>query len=114
MKPIYKIISKSHAILLEDYEVNDIVIPKNYVWDGISLNRLVFIRKFGGKSDAASLEHDWCYVHEGVLETMTLTRKQTDKNLKNNLIKDGIWKIHANYIYVLVRVFGWFLWRKNN
>lgn len=91
------------------------VIPEGFYWDGMTMNYMVGLPKFGENVDKASLEHDYPYVYEGQLPSgKTMSRIDVDKLLRYNLLLLGnpIWKCELAYLFV--RSFGWVKWKRKD
>ena len=78
-----------------------IQIKKGYAWDGASgptINTKDTIK--------ASLIHDCLYqaMRLGIIDESN--RKTADKELRDQMIKAGCWKIRAYIWYIMVRLFG--------
>lgn len=102
------------AQLNNDYVTPDgYTIPEGFIWDGMTMNKVACIEKFGDRVDKLSIEHDYAYVYEGDIPGFErkLTRKEVDRRFLSNLILNTDIKLpHAIYIYLLVRMFGGVKW----
>lgn len=91
------------------------IIPEEFYWDGMTMNYMVGLPKFGDNVDKASLEHDYPYVYEGELPSgKFMTRLEADKLLRKNLLLSGnpLWKCELAYAFV--RSFGWVKWKRRD
>lgn len=84
-------------------------IPAGYVWDGMTCAGLIGVEKFGDRVNAASLEHDHDYVHEGSFDTFSVTRYESDLRLIENL--PALSAAERKRVWYGVRTFGALLWR---
>lgn len=111
-QPVYIKIAIDTAELVAPFQGLFVWIPRGYIWDGMTMAKVAGIEKFGDLVDSASVEHDYIYAHEGRFGDIFITRKQADMILEYQLVQSGVPRIHAAYIYYLVRAFGWILWRR--
>ena len=115
-QPVYKLISKDTAELIEPYRTTwGDWIPAGFHFDGMTFNRVVGLPKFGNSVDVAAIEHDFVYIYEGLLPSgRKFTRLQSDVRLMATLIKYGNNEYKSELAYRLVRIFGSLLWRNNS
>ena len=123
MKQIkYRSLKKYKYQLLEDYEITSKILPfipfdlpflkgkediltikKGYCWDGPSgptIDTKTFIR--------GSLIHDVYYqlIRLGFIDI--IYKNVADRELLHICLKDGMCKFRAWYIYMAVKLFGWY------
>lgn len=97
--------------LVKDFVVDtsfgQITVPKGAVTDLASIPRIfwVLIPPFGRYSQAAA-------VHDSLYYSKIFTRKESDKIFYELMLKYGTWKWKAKIMYLAVRIFGGFAWRK--
>lgn len=86
--------------LLTDYVTPEIIVPKDFVSDGVSSPwwaRWAFPQF--GKTLAAALVHDYCYGG-------SISRKKADNLLYKNFRRLGISKLRSWVMYIAVRIGG--------
>ena len=88
--------------LIEDIFVNKILVPYGFISDGGSIPRF-FWRLFSPLDGRYIKDY---VLHDFIYKTGLRQRKDADKILKNNLIKNGMSKIGAYCVYFSVRLFG--------
>lgn len=109
---LFELIESSHHVLNKKYKflvkddlklifsangIRVVVIPKNFIFDGLSLN--IFGIKLKRELFFPALIHDYYY------STKIVSRKDADKVLFSMICNDHA-KILAGIIYVGVRLFG--------
>lgn len=92
------------------------VVPAGYSdYNGMSggsfLLGLIGFGRFGYQN-AATLVHDYLYVHEGRVGIHKLARKVVDYKLYNDLLMLGYSRNKCKLIYRIVRIFGYYYWRE--
>ncbi len=90
----------THPFILLNYD-GELIVKKYYAWDGASgpaIDTKTFMR--------GSLIHDALYqlMREGLLDRSF--RDAADHILRRICIKDGMWKIRANWVYWAVKNFA--------
>lgn len=85
----------------KDYSYGDITIPKGFKTDLASIPRILWTicPPFGNYTTAA-------IIHDNAYSVKYNTRKQADKEFRDNCIKLGVSKWKANLFYRTVRMFG--------
>lgn len=88
------------VVLLKDYATPEIIVPKDFVSDGVSSPwwaRWIFPRY--GRTLPAAVVHDYCYGGE-------LPRKRADELFYKNLKRLRISKLRAQLMFLAVRIGG--------
>lgn len=95
--------------LAQSLTVMDILIPKGFVTDLMSVPGIVrwFVPKWGW-STMASILHDFGYRRN----TPKMPRKFWDHKLMETLLMARAPAWRAVIIYLAVRLFGWYTWNK--
>jgi hypothetical protein len=100
-----------------------ITIPAGFIYDGASVPRVLWSLSGltpDGLIRAASLVHDWIYVHKGEVLAMhknikyplKLTRAQTDRIFLDHMANSGMGWWERNTAFAAVRAYGWTQWKK--
>jgi len=102
------------AVVMEDIEIFGVKIPKNYDTDGASAPRLAFwvIAPFT-IALLAALVHDLRYdppADEDGVKRRLLTRKEADREFRENLKASGMNWARRQAAYRAVRLAGWKPW----
>jgi len=97
---------KFYAILREELAFNNIVLEEGFETDFASVPKFlwsVFPPTLGLRG---ALIHDYLYQYK------TVDRRTADKILKDQWKLAGVDWLRRNAGYLLVRIFGWFVWYK--
>lgn len=93
---------ESEVFLKEDFEIEDIIIPKGFPFNGHSTPKALY-SIFGGRYEpsyiVAALVHDWMYY-------IREDRKYSDR-VYLNLLRSKKCR-YATLFYWAVRLFGWY------
>lgn len=92
--------SKNKVMLLTDYPTPEIIVPKDFVSDGVSSPwwaRWLFPRY--GRTLSAAIVHDYCYGGN-------IPRKRADELFYKNLKRLRISKLRAQCMFLAVRIGG--------
>ena len=101
-----------------------IIIPKGFTYDGATIPRPLW-SIIGATPDglhrAATLTHDWLYIHNGVVDAwnisdgistrLKLNRKEVDKIFLEQMLLSGVTRKKAKNMHRGVRLFGGFVRR---
>ena len=95
-----------------DYHGHHIVIRKGFTWDGATFGSFLFWRK-SIHTSIGTLLHDWGYYRLGKFDTITLTRKEIDREffrvIKKEINPQG-WRLMI--ARVAIKIGGFVLWKK--
>ena len=96
-------------VIDEDKFIYYVTVPDGFVNDGASVPRIFWTISGltrDGLIRAGALIHDWLYRRNGKLETLTISRKDSDKIFYDLMRAAGISGYRAWIAYKAVRVFA--------
>ncbi|MCP5117477.1 MAG: DUF1353 domain-containing protein [bacterium] len=112
-RPLALTIEKDHFMLLDDFVVDlgdeVITVPQGTRTDLASMPKTAYwlgFPRIWGPRDRAAVVHDRLYA------TKTTTRKKADRVMLRIMLADRQKMIRAFLIYVALRLFGWWAWRR--
>lgn len=90
-------------------------VKKGFVYDGASVPTIAwsFMPPDGIQREGA-LIHDWCYVHQGHLKNINITKDESDMLLHDYLILNGVSNFRAWIVYKAVSNFGSSAWNSKD
>jgi hypothetical protein len=93
----------------------DFVIPKGFISDAASVPRPLWWIQSDTDPDIeyASFAHDLLYSVHGKLPDRTLTRKDCDGVIREQMKAVGSSRFHYQGVYLALRAFGWHGWNSH-
>ena len=108
-QPLNIPISKNKYKLAESYIYRDITVPKDFVYDGASVPRMLWSiigLRPDGLIRAAATVHDWLYSTSGVTGSRSYTRAESDMIFYDLMVLAEISEGKCKVAYWAVKYFG--------